>query len=69
MSKKIVKLIVAGAILAGSFGMGLAPRAANAACPPICCDPDCVSVRQCFGRGCSICSDVCEILGFRQASN
>jgi hypothetical protein len=69
MRKKIVKLALAGAILAGSFGMGLAPKAANAACPPICCDPDCVSVRQCFGPECGICRAECEILGFRQVSN
>ncbi|HEY2292690.1 MAG TPA: hypothetical protein VGM86_18470 [Thermoanaerobaculia bacterium] len=63
MRKKIVKLVVAASLLAGSFGVGLAPRAASAAvsCPPLCCDPNCFGIRQCFwtSSGC-ICRVYCE---------
>jgi len=60
MRKKIVKLAIAGAILTGSLGVGLAPRVASAACPPICCNATCTSIRQCFGTNCNICSQFCE---------
>ena len=61
MRGKTFKLVLATAILAGCLGMGAAPRAAQAiGCQPICCDPDCLSVRQCFGRpGNCICQDFC----------
>jgi hypothetical protein len=63
MRKKIVKLAVAGAVLAGSLGVGIAPRVASAAlaCQPICCNASCTSVRQCSGLGgrC-ICKEYCE---------
>ena len=62
MRKKIVQLAVAASLLAGSLGIGLAPRAANAVvtCPPLCCDPNCFGIRQCFrtSSGC-ICQAYC----------
>ena len=63
MNKKIVKLVVAASMLAGSLGVGVAPRVASAAlaCQPICCNAGCTSVRQCFGTaGRCICKEYCE---------
>jgi hypothetical protein len=63
MNKKIVKLVVAASMLAGSLGVGIAPRAASAAlgCQPICCDAGCTSIRQCSGiPGRCICKAYCE---------
>ncbi len=63
MRRKIVKLVLAVTMLAGGLGAGLTPRVASAAltCPPICCDPNCYGIRQCFrsGAGC-ICRAYCE---------
>ncbi|HEX4966873.1 MAG TPA: hypothetical protein VF173_39050 [Thermoanaerobaculia bacterium] len=64
MQKKVAKLIVAAAVLAGSLGIGLAPQTASAAitCPPLCCDPACHGIRVCrwvSGSGC-ICSQFCQ---------
>jgi hypothetical protein len=63
MRKKTVKLVLAAAMLAGSLGVGVAPRAASAivTCPPMCCNARCTSIRQCFpsGSGC-ICKELCE---------
>jgi hypothetical protein len=62
MRKKTVKLVLAVAMLAGSLGVGVAPRAASAivTCPPICCDASCTSFRECHGgfSGC-VCSPNC----------
>ncbi len=63
MRKKTVKLVLAAAMLAGSLGVGVAPRAAGAivTCPPICCNASCTSIRQCFRSGSTcICRAFCE---------
>lgn len=65
MRKKIVKLVLAAAMLTGSLGVGLAPRTASAiSCPPICCNSGCTSVRICVAssQGC-LCRPYCQPAG------
>lgn len=66
MRRKLIKLGVALSLFAAALVMGstAAPLRA-AACGPICCDPNCLSVRQCFLAGGSSCrcSQFCTITG------
>jgi len=64
MRKKMMKLAVAVAILAGGLALGATARPANAAgfCSDICCDSQCFSVRHCFGHaGSCICEEFCTV--------
>ncbi len=63
MRKKVLKLVLALALLAGGLMTGVPAREASAAgiCPDICCDANCFGIRRCFwGGGRCICSQACE---------
>lgn len=62
MSKRsILKLALTIVVLAGALSAARPARAALG-CSPICCNPSCTSVRQCFGHaGSCICQAFCTI--------
>ena len=60
MRNKLCKLALAAALLTGSLSLGIAPQPAHALCYPICCNPSCTSVRDCFGPTCSTCQIACH---------